>query len=88
MLATSAGIAALLAASRPAFTALNDAGAVYLVYLGIQALAAVVRGDLPPAATRRQPPVTAAAVSPGSTAPQPPTAPTPPCGRGGWPGRR
>jgi threonine/homoserine/homoserine lactone efflux protein len=37
-LATSAGIAALLAASRPAFTAVKLAGAAYLVYLGIQAL--------------------------------------------------
>jgi threonine/homoserine/homoserine lactone efflux protein len=32
-LATSAGIAALLVASRPAFTALRYAGAAYLVYL-------------------------------------------------------
>jgi threonine/homoserine/homoserine lactone efflux protein len=65
-LATSAGIAALLAASRPAFTALRYAGAAYLVYLGVQALAAAVRGHghalavrrrttrLPPSAALRQ----------------------------------
>jgi threonine/homoserine/homoserine lactone efflux protein len=43
-LATSAGIAALLVASRPAFTALRYAGAAYLVYLGVRALLAAVRG--------------------------------------------
>ena len=43
-LAASAGIAAVLAASRPAFTALRYAGSAYLVYLGIQALVAAVRG--------------------------------------------
>ena len=37
-IATSAGIAAVLVASRPAFTAVKLAGAAYLVYLGIQAL--------------------------------------------------
>jgi threonine/homoserine/homoserine lactone efflux protein len=37
-LATSAGIAALLVASRPAFTAVRLAGAAYLVYLGLRAL--------------------------------------------------
>jgi threonine/homoserine/homoserine lactone efflux protein len=42
-LATSAGIAALLAASRPAFTAVKLAGAAYLVYLGIQALYGALR---------------------------------------------
>jgi threonine/homoserine/homoserine lactone efflux protein len=37
-LATSAGVAALLVASEPAFLALKVAGAAYLVYLGAQAL--------------------------------------------------
>jgi threonine/homoserine/homoserine lactone efflux protein len=39
-LASSAGIAALLAASDPAFTAVKFAGAVYLALLGFQALRA------------------------------------------------
>ena len=43
-LAASAGLAALLLASEPAFLALRIAGAVYLAYLGIQALVAAVRG--------------------------------------------
>jgi len=43
-LATSAGIAALLVASRPAFTALRYAGAAYLIYLGLRSLLAAVRG--------------------------------------------
>ncbi|HEU4399680.1 MAG TPA: LysE family translocator [Actinomycetota bacterium] len=47
-LATSAGIAALLVASRPAFTALRYAGAAYLIYLGLRALLAAVRGGAPP----------------------------------------
>jgi threonine/homoserine/homoserine lactone efflux protein len=42
-LAASAGLAALLQASEPAFLALKLAGAAYLVYLGIQALAAALR---------------------------------------------
>lgn len=54
-LASSAGIAAVLAASRPAFTALRYAGAAYLVYLGIQALVAAVRGDGQAAAVGRRP---------------------------------
>jgi threonine/homoserine/homoserine lactone efflux protein len=37
-IATSAGLAAVLAASRPAFTAVKLVGAAYLVYLGVQAL--------------------------------------------------
>jgi threonine/homoserine/homoserine lactone efflux protein len=44
-LATSAGLAALLLASGPAFTALKLAGAAYLVYLGVQALYGAIRGD-------------------------------------------
>jgi threonine/homoserine/homoserine lactone efflux protein len=42
-LAASAGVAALLVASEPAFTALKLAGAAYLIYLGGQALLAAVR---------------------------------------------
>jgi threonine/homoserine/homoserine lactone efflux protein len=42
-LAASVGLAALLQASEPAFLALRLAGAAYLVYLGIQALAAALR---------------------------------------------
>jgi threonine/homoserine/homoserine lactone efflux protein len=41
-LAASAGVAALLVASEPAFVALKVAGAVYLIYLGGQALFAAV----------------------------------------------
>ena len=60
-LATSAGIAALLVASRPAFTALRYAGAAYLVYLGLRSLLAAVRGGgaPPDRAPRRLPPVAA-----------------------------
>jgi threonine/homoserine/homoserine lactone efflux protein len=43
-LAASAGIAALVAASEPVFNAIRIAGAAYLVWLGLQALAAAVRG--------------------------------------------
>jgi threonine/homoserine/homoserine lactone efflux protein len=42
-LAASAGIAALLVASEPAFVALKLAGAAYLVFLGAQALYAALR---------------------------------------------
>jgi threonine/homoserine/homoserine lactone efflux protein len=42
-LAASAGIAALLVASEPAFVALKVLGAAYLAYLGAQALLAAVR---------------------------------------------
>jgi threonine/homoserine/homoserine lactone efflux protein len=48
-LAASAGVAALLVASEPAFVALKLAGAAYLVYLGGQALLAAVRRSPPPA---------------------------------------
>jgi len=61
-LATSAGIAALLVASRPAFTALRYAGAAYLIYLGLRSLLAAVRGGGTPALDRgpgRPPPVAA-----------------------------
>lgn len=43
-LATSAGLAALLVASEPAFVALKVAGAAYLVYLGLEALRAALFG--------------------------------------------
>ena len=42
-LATAVGIAALLAASEPAFTAVKLIGAVYLIFLGGQALLAALR---------------------------------------------
>jgi threonine/homoserine/homoserine lactone efflux protein len=45
-LAASAGVVALLRASEPAFLALRLAGAGYLVFLGLQALAAAFRGRL------------------------------------------
>jgi threonine/homoserine/homoserine lactone efflux protein len=48
-LAASAGVTALLVASEPAFLALKFAGAAYLVYLGVQALAAAIRGRAVPA---------------------------------------
>src|SRR5207249_7351648 len=41
--ATSAGIAALLVASEPVFRAVRYAGAIYLAYLGLQALLAAAR---------------------------------------------
>lgn len=43
--ATSAGLAALLVASEPAFRALKLAGAAYLVFLGAQTLLHAFRGD-------------------------------------------
>lgn len=42
--ATSAGLAALLLASQPVFTALKLAGAAYLIWLGAAALVSAVRG--------------------------------------------
>ena len=43
-LLTSLGLAALLLASEPAFTALRIAGAAYLVWLGLHSLVDAVRG--------------------------------------------
>jgi threonine/homoserine/homoserine lactone efflux protein len=43
-LTTSFGIAALLAASEPAFRALKLVGAAYLIFLGAQSLLAALRG--------------------------------------------
>jgi threonine/homoserine/homoserine lactone efflux protein len=48
--AASAGVAALLVASEPAFLAVKLAGAAYLVYLGGQALRAALRHEAVPAA--------------------------------------
>jgi threonine/homoserine/homoserine lactone efflux protein len=52
-LAASAGVAALLVASEPAFVALKVAGAAYLVYLGAQSLLAAVRREPPQAHAAR-----------------------------------
>jgi threonine/homoserine/homoserine lactone efflux protein len=49
VLATSAGLAALLAAWHPAFVAVRLAGAAYLVFLGVQAVRAAVFSSAPPA---------------------------------------
>ena len=46
-LAASAGVAALLVASEPAFLAVKFAGAAYLVYLGAHALRAALRREPP-----------------------------------------
>jgi threonine/homoserine/homoserine lactone efflux protein len=45
--AASAGVAALIVASEPAFVALKLAGAGYLVVLGLQTLWGAVRGGVP-----------------------------------------
>ena len=43
-IATAAGIAALLAASEPAFFAVRVFGSAYLIWLGVQAIAGALRG--------------------------------------------
>src|SRR4029450_9570982 len=42
--AASLGIAGLLQASQPAFTALKIAGAAYLIFLGVQSILGAIRG--------------------------------------------
>jgi threonine/homoserine/homoserine lactone efflux protein len=60
--ATSAGLAAVLLASQPAFTALKLVGAAYLVYLGVASFVSAVRsrgsnsGRAEPGGTPRMPP--------------------------------
>ena len=54
-LATGAGVAALLRASEPAFVALKLGGAIYLVALGAQAIAAALRRSGPRTAARFAP---------------------------------
>jgi threonine/homoserine/homoserine lactone efflux protein len=55
------GVAALLAASASAFAVLKLAGAGYLVFLGVQALRAAVRGDALAAADGARAPLSRAA---------------------------
>jgi threonine/homoserine/homoserine lactone efflux protein len=56
-LGASAGLAAVLVASRPAFTAVRFAGAAYLVFLGVEALVTALRSHelagVTPAARRK-----------------------------------
>jgi len=52
-LATAAGIAALLAASEPAFVAVKLAGSAYLVWLGLQAIVGAIRKRTRPDAPER-----------------------------------
>src|ERR687891_285166 len=70
--AAALGIAALLHASAPAFTALKLAGAAYLVLLRLHALAPTGRGPPPPRAApapRRPAPSRGAGRSAGKRAP-------------------
>jgi threonine/homoserine/homoserine lactone efflux protein len=53
--ATSAGIAALLVASEPAFRAVKLAGAAYLILLGAQTLLRAIRGGRTAEARERRP---------------------------------
>jgi threonine/homoserine/homoserine lactone efflux protein len=56
-LATSAGVAAVLQASEPAFVAVKLAGAAYLVFLGLQTLVPALRpgGSTPKTSPRGRP---------------------------------
>ena len=58
-LATATGIAALLAASEPAFLAVRVVGSAYLIWLGLQALIAAVSGRPRHAATVERRPLAA-----------------------------
>jgi threonine/homoserine/homoserine lactone efflux protein len=62
-LATAAGVAALLAASEPAFVALKLAGAAYLVYLGARSLLAALLGTERPRLARSGRPFTQGLIS-------------------------
>jgi threonine/homoserine/homoserine lactone efflux protein len=62
-LATAAGVAALLAASEPAFVALKLAGAAYLVYLGARSLLAALLGTERPRLARPGRPFTQGLIS-------------------------
>jgi threonine/homoserine/homoserine lactone efflux protein len=56
-LATSVGLAALIVAFEPALVALKIAGAAFLLYLGVHALARAIRGATPePRRSRRHSP--------------------------------
>ena len=54
--AASVGIAGLLQASQPAFTALKIVGAAYLAFLGVQSILAAVRGHHAAEEQHRRPP--------------------------------
>ena len=54
--AASVGIAGLLQASQPAFTALKIVGAAYLAFLGVQSILAAVRGRHDAEENHRRPP--------------------------------
>ena len=54
--AASVGIAGLLQASQPAFTALKIVGAAYLAFLGVQSILAAVRGRHDAEEHHRRPP--------------------------------
>jgi threonine/homoserine/homoserine lactone efflux protein len=65
--ASAVGVAALLAASGTAFSALKLAGAAYLVFVGVQALRAAARGDSLAADDATQPGTASAAFRRGLT---------------------
>jgi threonine/homoserine/homoserine lactone efflux protein len=55
-IAASVGIAGLIQASQPAFTALKIIGAAYLIFLGVQSIVAAVRGRPSHDERKAQPP--------------------------------